>query len=198
MSLIPSRDHYFEKAKADNYPARSVYKLKELDKRFKFLRAGQRVLDLGAAPGSWSMYAAQRVGPRGRVTAVDLNPPAREIPGVDWLLGDVTELEAGDLIREGERFDLLLSDLAPKTTGHKGVDAARSMELCTAAFNLAEQVLSAKGAAVVKVFMGPDFQELTAMVKGSFRRTRIAKPKASLKQSRETYLLAWEPSPDVS
>jgi 23S rRNA (uridine2552-2'-O)-methyltransferase len=192
-SRIPSRDHYFHKAKAENYPARSVYKLQELDQRFRLLAPGQRVLDLGAAPGSWSKYAAARVGARGRVLAVDLNPPAQDLKGVTWLQGDVADLAPESLMDQGERFDLVLSDLAPQTTGHKEVDAARSQALARTALALALRLLKPGGAAVVKVFMGPDFPGLLAEVKTKFRRSRCVKPQASLKESKETYLLAWEP-----
>ncbi len=193
MPKIPSRDHYFKKAKAEKYPARSVYKLKEIDQRFKLLKPGQRVMDLGASPGSWSQYAAARVGRRGGVVAIDLKPPAREIAGVKWIVGDAAELDAEALLAEGGPFDVVLSDMAPNTTGHKAVDAARSHRLAQAAFRLASRVLKRKGAVVVKVFMGDDFEALIKEVRGLFKRTKTVKPDASLKQSRETYLVAWEP-----
>ncbi|MBW1712832.1 MAG: RlmE family RNA methyltransferase [Deltaproteobacteria bacterium] len=193
MAKNASRDYYFKKAKADNYPARSVYKLQEIDRRFKLLKPGFKVLDLGASPGSWSQYSAQRVGPRGKVLAVDLKPPAKKISGVTWLLGDVTQLSADGTLSQEKPFDVVLSDLAPKTTGHKTVDAARSQLLAEAAFNLAAEVLKPKGRALVKVFMGQDFPDLVNQIRGQFKRSRSVKPRASLKQSRETYLLAWEP-----
>lgn len=194
MSAAPSKDRFFFRAKAENYPARSVYKLQEIDRRAGLLKPGLRVLDLGAAPGSWSQYAAQKVGPKGRVVAVDLNPPAREIKGVRWLLGDATALETASRLAEEGPFDLVLSDMAPSTTGQKSVDAARSCQLAEAAFDLALKVLKPKGRAVVKVFMGSDFAQLQRRVRSSFNKSRVIKPEASLKQSRETYLLAFEPA----
>lgn len=196
MANIPSRDHYFRRAKEEKYPARAVYKLQQLDKRFKLLRKGQRIIDLGAAPGSWSQYAAQRIGPKGSVLAIDLKPPKRPINGVEWRQGDVTELDPDRLMADGGPFDLVLSDMAPNTTGHRAVDAARSHHLAQAAFLLAGRILKPKGAAVVKVFVGEDFHDLIREVKGLFKRTKTMKPDASLKQSRETYLVAWEPKAD--
>ncbi len=193
MRRIPARDHYFKKAKAENYAARSVYKLKEMDQRLKLFRPGQRILDLGAAPGSWSQYAAQRIGAAGRIVAVDLQPPAQEIEGVEWLISDVVALDPQQLIRLGGRFDVVLSDMAPRTTGQKSVDAARSTLLAEAAFDLAWCVLKIKGKAVVKVFMGQDFPDLLDRGRTRFKKIKIFKPDASLRRSRETYLLAWEP-----
>ncbi len=193
MTRKLSRDHYFQKAKQDRYAARSVYKLEEMDKRFKLLRQGTRVLDLGASPGSWSQYAGKRIGPQGRIVALDLKPPKEEIPGVRWIVADVDTLGPEELLAGGELFDVVLSDMAPNTTGNKNVDAIRSVELARSAFRLAGELLKPKGAAVVKVFMGQEFQELLAEVKSRFARVKSVKPKASLKESREMYLLAWEP-----
>jgi len=193
MARIASQDQYFKKAKAQGYPARSVYKLEEIDRRARLLKPGGRVLDLGASPGSWSQYAARRVGPRGVVVAVDLKPPAHPIKGVTWLWGDVTEMEAITFMEAGGPFDLVASDMAPATTGQKDVDGARSLQLAAAAFRLAGQVLKPSGQAVVKVFMGADFPELLKMVRQNFAQSRTIKPKASLKESRETYILAQGP-----
>lgn len=192
MPKIPSRDRFFHKAKAEKYPARSVYKLQEIDRRFKIFRSGQRVLDLGASPGSWSQYAAERIGHKGSVTAVDLKPPAREMNLVTWRIGDVTELTPEELTGDGPAFDVVLSDMAPNTTGHKKIDAARSHYLAEAAFTLAAGTLKKKGVVVVKVFMGEDFNDLIQEVRRLFKRTKTMKPEASLRQSRETYLLAWD------
>lgn len=193
MTRKLSRDHYFQKAKQERYVARSVYKLEEMDKRFKLFRQGLRVLDLGASPGSWSQYAQKKVGPRGQVVALDLKPPKEEIPGVKWIVADVDTLLPKELLANGGLFDLVLSDMAPNTTGNKNVDAIRSVDLARTAFRLAGELLKPKGAVVAKVFMGQDFQELLAEVKSRFVRIKSVKPKASLKESRETYLLAWEP-----
>ena len=193
MTRKLSRDHYFQKAKKDGYAARSVYKLEELDKKFRLLAKGMRVLDLGASPGSWSQYAWSRVGPKGLIVALDLKPPKEEIAGVEWIVADVEAMTPGDFLDRGGPFDLLLSDMAPSTTGNKNVDAVRSAALAATAFRLAGQVLKPDGAAAVKVFMGQDFPELMAEVKAGFKRVKTVKPKASLKESREIYLLAWGP-----
>lgn len=193
MAPIASQDHYFKKAKAQGYPARSVYKLKEIDRRVRLFKPGARVLDLGASPGSWSQYAAEKVGPQGVVVAVDLKPPARPIKGVTWLSGDATEMEAKTFMEAGGPFDLVVSDMAPATTGQKDVDEARSLRLAAAAFRLAARVLKPRGQVVVKVFMGAGFPELLKMVRQNFAQSRTIKPKASLKGSRETYILAQGP-----
>lgn len=193
MTRKMSRDHYFQKAKSAGYLARSVFKLQEIDTRFKILGPNQTVLDLGASPGSWSQYAAQKVGRNGRVVAVDLKPAGAEIPGVEWRVGDVTELDMEALIAEHGRFDVLLSDMAPKTTGQKKLDSLRSVALAESAFDLALRGLKPGGRVVVKVFTGPDFQDLVKFVRERFKKSRGIKPKACLKESRETYLVAWEP-----
>ena len=125
--------------------------------------------------------------------AVDLKPPARPIKGVTWLWGDVTAMEAKTFIEAGGPFDLVASDMAPATTGQKDVDGARSLQLAQAAFRLAGQVLKPNGQAVVKVFMGAGFPDLLEMVRQNFAQSRTIKPKASLKGSRETYILAQRP-----
>ena len=169
------RDHYFKKAKQDNYPARSVYKLQELDKRLQVLSRGQRILDLGAAPGSWTLYAARKAGPHGLVLAVDLQEAGAGLPeNVVYLQADVLE-DSGDFAQALEEygpFDLVLSDMAPKTTGVKLTDQARSIELCEQARDIALKHLNPGGTLVAKVFEGPD-----------------VKPKSSRAESKETFLM---------
>ena len=122
-------DHFTRAAKDSGYPARSVFKLEEIDRRTRLLRAGARVLDLGAAPGSWAMYAAKRIGPGGRLLAVDLSPLAVALPGgAEFLQGDALSLDDGALARFAP-YDVVLSDMAPKTTGQRVTDQARSFEL---------------------------------------------------------------------
>lgn len=183
-------DTWAARARREGYPARSVYKLMEMDQRHGLLRRGMRVLDLGASPGSWSLYAADRTAPSGRVLGVDLQPlTARSRPNMEFMAGDVLELLAGD-IPGGGGWDAVLSDLAPATTGRKDADAFRSLELCRAALGLAGGLLKPGGAFVAKVFEGGD---AGGWVKGelarAFTKTVRMKPKAVRKGSVEFYVL---------
>lgn len=196
------RDHYFKKAKQENYPARSIYKLEEMDKQLKILAPGQRVLDLGAAPGSWTLYAAGRVGPAGSVLAVDLQETPTVFPdNVLYLQDDVFDpsprLQA--LLAERSPFHAIISDMAPKTTGVKFADQARSHDLCLAALALARAHLLHGGRFVVKVFMGPDSKALENDMRALFQTVRIHKPKSSRGESKEIFFVGLgrlpEPSP---
>ena len=194
------RDHYFKKAKQENYPARSVYKLKEIDKRFKLLRSGGKVVDLGAAPGSWSLYAAERVGPRGRVLAADLNEAKAEFPPhVTFVQADVFEpgAEFEAALQGMTPADLVLSDMAPKTTGVKFADQARSLNLAEQALALARQCLVQGGNMVIKIFMGPDVKAFTASMESLFHTVKNVKPQSSRAESKEVFLvgLGFRPEP---
>lgn len=184
------RDHYFKKAKQENYPARSVYKLQEIEKQSRLLRQGAHVLDLGACPGSWSLFAAERVGPGGHVLAIDLAPPGTAFPGhVTYLVGDM--LDPGpDVLEIFTRlapFDVVLSDMAPQTTGIKFTDQARSLELAEAALAVAVARLKLGGAFVVKIFQGPDAPAFLVGLKKWFASVRVAKPKSSRAESKEIF-----------
>ncbi len=186
------QDQFFKKAKKENYPARSVYKLKEMDKKFKLLNPGQSVLDLGAAPGSWSLYLAGKVGEKGQVLAVDLNVPDITFPEqVTFVQGDVFdgESEAGRRITENAPFDLVLSDMAPKTTGVRFTDQARSFNLAMEALSLAKRFLRINGGFVVKILEGPDIQELKKEMRVLFRQVKHFKPKSSRPESKEIFLV---------
>ena len=169
------RDHYFLKAKQENYPARSVYKLKEIDGRFKIFRKGMKVLDLGAAPGSWSLGAAERVFP----------------PNVEFHQEDVfrrSEAFERQLAETGP-FHVVMSDMAPQTTGTKFTDQARSLELCLEALAVAEKYLVKGGSFVVKIFMGPDVGELLKGMRPRFARVTSFKPQSSRVESKETFFV---------
>ena len=188
-------DFYSRRARASGFPARSVWKLQELDRRHRLLRQGMHVLDLGAAPGSWSLYARDRVGADGSVTAVDLVPRPAGLGAPDarlrWLQADLTgEQLRGEL--RGRRFDLVLSDAAPATSGNHGVDAARSAELVEAVLDLAPDHLREGGNLVAKVLQGEELPDLLALARSRFARVRTAKPAASRGESSETFLLAFE------
>ncbi|WP_029894097.1 RlmE family RNA methyltransferase [Desulfohalovibrio reitneri] len=186
------RDHYFQQAKRDNYPARSVYKLQEINKRFKVLSKGMRVLDLGAAPGSWSLYAAKVVGPEGKVLAVDLTEADTGFP-------DNTRFIQADAFEPGEEmraameeigpFGAVISDMAPKTTGHKFTDQARSHNLCEQALALAEEVLIGGGNFVAKNFEGPDTKGFVDSLRSRFKTVKTFKPKSSRGESKEIFVV---------
>ena len=186
------RDHYFLKAKQENYPARSVYKLKEIDGRFKIFRKGMKVLDLGAAPGSWSLGAGERVGAQGKVLACDIQSTVTVFPpNVEFHQEDVFQRsEAFERQRaETGPFHVVMSDMAPQTTGTKFTDQARSLELCLEALAVAEKYLVKGGSFVVKIFMGPDVGELLKGMRPRFARVTSFKPQSSRVESKETFFV---------
>jgi 23S rRNA (uridine2552-2'-O)-methyltransferase len=183
-------DHYTRQARRERFPARSVYKLKEIQKRFAVIRPGDRVLDLGCAPGSWLLLAAELAGPSGRVAGIDLSPVVVALPGhAAAAVMDVHGLDEGALAALGAPFDVVLSDMAPATTGSRGVDAARSHGLCQAALGVARRALRPGGAFVCKIFQGEDFESFVREVRGAFAECRIFKPQSSRKASREIYVV---------
>jgi len=184
------RDYYFLKAKQENYPARSVYKLQEMDKAFKLLRKGMKVLDLGAAPGSWTLYASGRVGDKGEVLSCDLQDAGTSFPpNVLFLKENVFERSADfeSLLREKGPFDMVMSDMAPRTTGTKFTDQARSLELCLEALAVADLYLKPGGSFVTKIFMGPDFQDLVKAMRQRYATVKTFKPKSSRAESKEIF-----------
>lgn len=186
------RDHYFKRAKAENYPARSVYKLKELDAKFALLKNGMHVLDLGAAPGSWTLFAAQKIGPQGRVLALDIQDTPEAFPeNVRFLVHDAfaDSPELAALMEPLAPFDLVISDMAPKTTGVKFTDQARSLELCERARDVAARRLKPGGGFVAKIFEGPDAKGFQDSLKGLFEKVRVFKPKSSRAESKEIFIV---------
>lgn len=190
MARRGQEDAFYHKAKQEGYAARSVYKLKEIDQRYRLLRQGQKVLDLGCHPGSWLQYAAQKVGPGGLVVGVDLEPPAVELPRqVRFIQGDLLTLPPEALARFAPAFDLALSDAAPKTTGVKGADVAKSLELTVRAVELGLGLLKPGGALLAKVFYGKDVDQLIHRIKRAFKLGKAYKPKVTTAGSKEIYLL---------
>jgi 23S rRNA (uridine2552-2'-O)-methyltransferase len=184
------RDHYFQRARQEGFAARSVYKLEEIDRRHRLLRPGGRVLDLGSAPGSWLQYAARRVGPAGRVVGVDLQPIRISLLAqVRLIEGDAFELTPDALLAGDPPFDLVLSDMAPSTSGIKSADAARSAELVLRALALCQTVLRPGGALLAKVFQGARLPELRQAFAQTFGPVSVEKPKASRSESVEVFLL---------
>ncbi len=182
-------DEYVQRSRDEGYRSRATYKLAEIQQKDRLLRPGQTVLDLGAAPGGWSEFAAREVGDSGRVLALDLLPmPA--IAGVEFLQGDFNETDTYErliaALGEG-RADLVLSDMAPNMSGVASVDQPRSMHLAELAFDLAREFLAADGTFVVKLFQGEGFDALLARLKREFRSVKLRKPDASRSRSKEIY-----------
>lgn len=183
-------DHYTRQAKKDNFAARSVYKLQEIQQKHRILRRGSRVLDLGCAPGSWLQFAAQTIGTEGRLVGIDLTPVALCLPeNVTVITGDVADL-GNHLAALGQpRFDVVLSDMAPATTGNRHVDEARSVGLCEAALAIADKTLVPGGSFVCKIFQGSDFKAFAEAVKQRFDRQTATRPQSTRKASREVFII---------
>ncbi len=184
-------DAYVRKAKEQGYRSRAAYKLLEIDQKEKLFRPGQVVVDLGAAPGSWSQVAAQRVRPGGKVIAVDLLDIA-PISGVTVLKGDFRELDLLAALA-GARADVVLSDLSPNLSGIANVDQARSAELAGAALEFCKKALKPGGVFLLKAFHGEAFDEVVQRLKHDFATVAVRKPGASRGESKETYLLCRNP-----
>ena len=185
-------DHYVKRARDEGYRARAAFKLMELDEKDKLLKPGQRVVDLGAAPGSWSQVARERVGDAGTVIALDILP-MEPLPGVTFIEGDFREdaaLAALETALDGAQVDLVLSDMAPNISGIGPSDQARSMYLAELALAFALEWLDFSGALVVKVFQGEGFDSFLNEMKQAFQVVKVRKPKASRAESREVFFVA--------
>ena len=183
----PWQDHYSQQAKKERFPARSVYKLEEIQIKHRLIKKGDTVLDLGCAPGSWLLYAAKLTGPKGRVIGVDLKPVSIQVsPHIKIISADVFTLDIESLEKD---FNVVLSDMAPATTGHKAVDAARSYNLCETALKIAQNILLPGGSFVCKIFQGPDFNLFLDAVRAGFKGLKIFKPQSSRKASKEIYVI---------
>jgi 23S rRNA (uridine2552-2'-O)-methyltransferase len=184
------KDHYSTLAKKENFPARSVYKLKEIQQKYNLIKKGDRVLDLGCSPGSWLIYAAGLTGKKGRVTGVDLKPLSVKIPSnARVYTADILSIDDEFYELTGKNFNVILSDMAPATTGNKSVDAARSFNLCEAALSIAQKTLMPGGSFVCKIFQGEDFKKFSDLVKSCFKKSKIFKPQSSRKASKEIYII---------
>ncbi|AFY01104.1 RlmE family RNA methyltransferase [Bdellovibrio bacteriovorus] len=186
------RDHYFRKAKQENFAARSVFKLEEIDQKFKMFKPGQVVLDLGASPGSWSQYASKMAGERGRVLGVDLSPVTVKLKNAVFIQADLRDLNLEDIFKEHgfvPPFDIVMSDMAPKTTGIRMTDQARSMELCELALDVARRFLKKDGHFVCKLFHSDDFGKLRDEMKKTFAKVEAVKPDSTRKISKEIFLV---------
>ena len=186
-------------AKAQGFPARSVFKLEEIDRRVRLLRGGQKVLDLGAAPGSWSLYASQKVGPSGRVFAIDLQDIRQAFaPNVKVLQGDALTLENASL-SEFAPYDVVLSDMAPNTSGSKIRDQAYSFELCMRALDVAYALGKPGSHFVAKIFMSEDFQAARKVAGERYEKCQVIRPEGTRRESSEVFIvgLGLKPKPSL-
>ena len=183
------RDIYVRQSKVDGYRARSAYKLIELDEKFKIFKGGINVIDIGAAPGSWSQYAS-KVIKNGKLISIDLKPMDK-IEHTIQIKGDFTELNTQNQIKEilTKKIDVIMSDMAVNTTGIKNIDAIQTGELCIEAMLFSKDIISAKGFFISKIFMGSSFNEIVALGKKIYKEVKVFKPKSSRKDSKESFII---------
>ena len=183
------RDTYVRQSKVDGYRARSAYKLKEIDEKFKIFKGGMSVVDIGAAPGSWSQYVA-KVVKSGKIISIDLKE-MENIENTLQIQGDFTLVDTQDRIKEylKKKPDVVMSDMAVNTTGIKNIDSIQTGELCKEAMVFSKDVISEKGFFISKIFMGSTFNEIVALGKKIFKEVKIFKPKSSRKDSKESFII---------
>lgn len=192
------KDYFFKKAKKENYAARSIFKLQEIDERFKIIRPGYKVLDLGAAPGSWSQYVSQKVGPTGRLLGIDLQTVKLTMTNSVFVTGDFREMDLEVVLKEygfSPPFDVVLSDMAPKTTGIRVTDQTRSLELCVLALDTAKKYLRPRGGFVCKLFHSDEFEGFRDEMRKCFAKVEVLRPKSTRKESKEIFLIGIQFNP---
>ena len=182
-------DTFFRKARDEGFAARAVYKLEDIDRRVRLFHSGARVLDLGCRPGSWMQYAVKVVGAHGKVVGVDRLPLPSPVHGAHVIIADIYTLSDEELLCGLAAYDVVLSDMAPDTTGIRATDQARSANLVEEALARAERLLAPLGAFVAKIFQSPDVEKLRKQMGERFADVRLLKPEASRQQSTELYLV---------
>jgi 23S rRNA (uridine2552-2'-O)-methyltransferase len=186
------KDHYFNKAKKDNYFARSVYKLEEIDKKYKVIREGDCIVDFGYHPGSWTQYCSKKVGDQGKVVGIDIrdiNTKLQALPNVTVFQKDINDVQSLSDLGVEEQFDVVISDMAPNTTGIKSVDQIRSLQLVEMCFYHLKQFLRPKGNFVIKVFDSNDAQMFLREQKSLFEKFHYLKPKSTRSVSKEFFVI---------
>ena len=183
------RDTYVRQSKVDGYRARSAYKLKEIDEKFKIFKGGMSVVDIGAAPGSWTQYVA-KVVKSGKIISIDLKE-MENIENTLQIQGDFTLVDTQNQIKEylKKKPDVVMSDMAVNTTGIKNIDSIQTGELCKEAMVFSKDVISEKGFFISKIFMGSTFNEIVALGKKIFKEVKVFKPKSSRKDSKESFII---------
>ncbi len=183
-------DRFHKNARKKGFNSRAVFKLEEIDKKAKLIGKGHRVLDLGCAPGSWLQYAATKTGNSGSLVGIDRFDVDLGLPNGRTLVGNVYTVEIPDLLGELSHFDVVLSDMAPDTTGVRSVDQTRSEQLFERALDIADATLAPGGVFLGKLFQGPEFQALIKRCRRDFAKVKIIKPEGSRKESIEQYICA--------
>ena len=183
------KDIYVRKSKVDGYRARSAYKLIEINEKFKIFKGGMIILDIGAAPGSWSQYASKIIK-NGKIISIDLKE-MEEIKGTIQIKGDFTDPNIQKKIRSytSKEIDVVMSDMAVNTTGIKNIDSIQTGELCKEAIVFSKEVISNNGFFISKIFMGETFNEIVALAKKIFKEVRVFKPQSSRKESKENFII---------
>ena len=183
------RDTYVRQSKVDGYRARSAYKLIEIDEKFRVFKGGMNVIDIGAAPGSWSQYASKKVK-SGKIISIDLKE-MEKIQNTIQIKGDFTQKEIQNQIKKhlSKTSEVVMSDMAVNTTGIKNIDSIQTGELCKEAMIFSKEIISEKGFFISKIFMGGSFNEIVALAKQIFREVRVFKPKSSRKDSKESFII---------
>lgn len=185
-------DHFAKKAKKEQYVARSVYKLQEIDQKYRLIRKGDYVLDLGASPGSWSQYACKLIGDNGRLLGIDLKKVFLDIPNAVFIKGDMLTLDPGPVLQEkgfNRPFDVVISDMAPDTTNNRFTDQMRSLELCESAFTTAQKFLKNGGNFVCKIFDSGDAMGFRDELKKQFKSVKLFRPKSVQQSSKEFFMI---------
>ena len=183
------RDIYVRQSKVDGYRSRAVYKLIEINQKFKILKNGISLIDLGSAPGSWSQYLSKNIK-NGKILSIDIKK-IDPIDNVFQIKGDFTQISNQELIKNhfNSKIDVVLSDMAENTTGNKNVDDISAVELCKKAMFFAKEILNKNGIFVAKIFMGSSFKEIISESKSIFKETRVYKPMSSKKDSKESFII---------
>lgn len=181
------RDHYFKKAKEEGYHARSAFKLEEIQKRHKIIKPNSKVLDLGSSPGSWSQYVLKIIGPKGFLRGIDLQPTKVNAANAVFMEADIFNIPLEEYAELP--YDVVLSDMAPKTTGIAFRDKELSRELCEKVVLLSDELLRPGGNLVMKFFMGEGFKEMEKMVKDRFQKVQTVRPQSTRKTSSEVFIV---------
>lgn len=185
-------DHYARKARKENFVARSVYKLQEIDQKYRVIKKGDQVLDLGASPGSWSQYASQKIGEKGRLMGIDLTKIFLSLPNAVFLKGDILTMDLPPVLETHgftEKFDAVISDMAPATTSNRFVDQMKSLELCEMALSVADRYLKPGGNFICKIFDSGEVKGFCDELKQRFKTLQILRPKSVQKSSKEIFLI---------
>ena len=191
MTYKPN-DHFAKKAKKENYVARSVYKLMEIDKKYRILKPGDQVLDLGASPGSWSQFVSEVIGDKGKLLGVDLKKVFLSLPNTVFLKGDIMNLEFGPLLEQHgfiKPFDVVISDMAPDTSSSRFTDQMRSLELCEMALFTAQKMLRPGGNFVCKIFDSGDAMGFRDELRKNFKTVQLLRPKSVQQSSKEFFMI---------